>query len=188
VRATDLVWTPGLARWTAAEMLPQLMGAAGVGVARPTAAPSIEYAGFWRRFLAYLIDSMVLGVLCAIAVLLVEGIMGGFHSSLTPEQLVKQPTFLTEWSAGLAMLLVNWLYYAMMESSSHQGTLGKLAIGIYVTNDEGSAVSFFAASVRFWSKFVSGFIVGIGFLMAGFTERKQALHDRVAGTLVLRKR
>jgi uncharacterized RDD family membrane protein YckC len=131
---------------------------------------------------------MVLGVLCAITVLVVEGVMGGFHSSLTPEQLVKQPTFLTEWSVAVAMLLVNWLYYAMMESSSYQGTLGKLAIGIYVTNDEGSAVSFFVASVRFWSKFVSGAILGIGFLMAGITERKQALHDRVAGTVVLRKR
>jgi uncharacterized RDD family membrane protein YckC len=75
-----------------------------------------------------------------------------------------------------------------MESSSYQGTLGKMALGLTVTDLEGRQISFGRATGRYFSKIITGFIpLGIGYAMAGFTEKKQALHDIIAGCLVLRK-
>ncbi len=85
-------------------------------------------------------------------------------------------------------MLFVWLYYALFESSSKQATLGKMALGIVVTDIDGNRISFGRANARFWSKIISGMILGIGFLMAAFTEKKQGLHDMIAGTLVIKKR
>ena len=85
--------------------------------------------------------------------------------------------------------MVWWLYFALMESSPHQGTLGKLALGLKVTDLNGDGpISFGRATGRHFSKILSVVILGIGFIMAGFTARKQALHDLIAGCLVLRRR
>jgi uncharacterized RDD family membrane protein YckC len=83
--------------------------------------------------------------------------------------------------------MLSWIYYASLESSTWQATLGKKILGLKVTDLEGNRISFGRASGRFFGKILSGMILGIGFLMAGFTERKQALHDIVAGCLVLRQ-
>ena len=83
--------------------------------------------------------------------------------------------------------MLNWLYYAFLESSSWQGTLGKKALGLEVTDLQGRRISFARASGRFFGKFISVMILLIGFIMAGFTARKQALHDILAGCLVIRK-
>jgi uncharacterized RDD family membrane protein YckC len=75
-----------------------------------------------------------------------------------------------------------------MESSQYQGTLGKMALGLIVTDLQGRPLSFARASGRFFGKIITGMIpFGIGYIMAGFTEKKQALHDMIAGCLVLRK-
>jgi uncharacterized RDD family membrane protein YckC len=80
------------------------------------------------------------------------------------------------------------IYYAWMESSSHQGTLGKMALGLIVTDLEGRRITFARASGRYFAKIITGLIpLGIGYMMAGFTEKKQALHDMIASCLVLRK-
>jgi uncharacterized RDD family membrane protein YckC len=85
-------------------------------------------------------------------------------------------------------IVMMWLYYAWMESSRYQGTLGKMALGLIVTDLEGRPVTFARASGRYFAKIITGFIpLGIGYAMAGFTEKKQALHDIIAGCLVLRK-
>jgi uncharacterized RDD family membrane protein YckC len=83
--------------------------------------------------------------------------------------------------------VLNWLYYALLESSTWQATLGKKALGLEVTDVEGRRISFGRATGRFFAKIISALILFIGFIMAGFTERKQALHDMIAGTLVIRK-
>ena len=89
---------------------------------------------------------------------------------------------------GIAGTLATWLYYASMESSTHQATLGKMALGLYVTDLNRQRLSFGRASGRFFAKLVSGLIpFAIGYIMAGFTARKQALHDMIASCLVLRK-
>jgi len=87
----------------------------------------------------------------------------------------------------LIRTVLNWLYYALLESSAWQATLGKKALGLEVTDLEGRRISFGRATGRFFAKMISALILWIGFIMAGFTEKKQALHDMIAGTLVIRK-
>jgi uncharacterized RDD family membrane protein YckC len=89
--------------------------------------------------------------------------------------------------AILAVMIVGWLYYALMESSVNQATLGKMALGIKVTDLDGNRISFGRATGRYFGKIVSGMILYIGFIMAGFTEKKQALHDIMASCLVVNK-
>lgn len=83
--------------------------------------------------------------------------------------------------------MAGWIYYALMESSGWQATLGKKVLGLKVTDLAGNRISFARASGRFFGKILSGMLLLVGFMMAGFTERKQALHDILAGCLVLRQ-
>jgi uncharacterized RDD family membrane protein YckC len=88
----------------------------------------------------------------------------------------------------LVFLILNWLYFAGMESSERQATFGKSVMSLRVTNYEGQRISFGHATGRFFAKIVSGMVpLAIGYIMAAFTEKKQALHDLIAGTLVLKK-
>jgi uncharacterized RDD family membrane protein YckC len=84
-------------------------------------------------------------------------------------------------------IIIRWLYYALLESSPHQASLGKMALGLIVTDLEGNRIGFGRATGRFFAKFLSALTLGIGYMMAGWTERKQALHDMIAGTRVMRK-
>jgi uncharacterized RDD family membrane protein YckC len=123
------------------------------------------YAGFMRRVSAYLVDTLVmLAPLLAIRFALERG------SFWTP----------------VLQLAAWWIYKAGLESGPRQATLGKRALGIKVTRLQGERVSFARATGRFFAMMVSGFILGIGFLMAAFTRRKQALHDLMASCLVVR--
>lgn len=83
--------------------------------------------------------------------------------------------------------LASWLYFATFESSPWQATPGKKVLGLRVTDLEGGRLSFIRASGRYFGKIISSLLFGIGFVMAGFTEKKQALHDMLAGCLVLRE-
>ena len=82
---------------------------------------------------------------------------------------------------------MQWMYYSVMESSSKQATIGKLACGLVVTNKNGNRTHFGQASARYWGMIASFLTLGIGFLMCTWTKRRQCLHDMVAGCLVLRK-
>jgi uncharacterized RDD family membrane protein YckC len=82
-------------------------------------------------------------------------------------------------------IVVNWLYEALMTSSSKQATVGKMVFGLVVTDTQGARLSFLHATGRHFAKFLSTLTLLIGYVMAAFTERKQALHDFVAGTYVL---
>jgi len=97
------------------------------------------------------------------------------------------PMFVLLYSAMFFFVILQWLYFASMESSERQATFGKSALGLRVANSEGQRLSFAHATGRFFAKIVSGLVpFGIGYIMAGFTAKKQALHDFIAGTLVLR--
>jgi uncharacterized RDD family membrane protein YckC len=90
---------------------------------------------------------------------------------------------------GVTFILLvfgSWLYEAFMESSSYQATLGKMIFGMKVTDLNGNRISFERATGRHFAKWLSGMILCIGYIMVGFTERKQGLHDLLAGTLVRR--
>lgn len=153
----------------------------------PTAA--IGYAGFWLRFVALIIDGLIIDVVLGIPFFMFlggAGILRAIMAGNPPEDLVGQFIGVVLLFALAASAAV-WLYYALFESSSWQATPGKRALGLYVTDLAGQRVSFARASGRFFAKIISRLTLMIGFLMAGFTERKQALHDMIAGTLVLRK-
>jgi uncharacterized RDD family membrane protein YckC/type II secretory pathway pseudopilin PulG len=122
------------------------------------------YAGFWRRWAAAVIDG-ILYYIVAIAIALALGDGLG--------------------STALAIAAA-WLYHALMQSSSRQATLGKMALGIKVTSVDGERISFLRATGRYFSTLRSSLLLMIGYLMAAFTQRKQALHDLIAGTLVVR--
>lgn len=128
------------------------------------------YAGFWRRFSAYWLDAVLVNVV---------------SFAITFSLVTMQPGF--DLAATLLGIVLSWLYYALMHSSRPQATLGKMAFGIKVTDLEGERISFLRATGRHFAAWVSAILLLIGFLMAAFTERKQALHDQMAGTLVVRK-
>jgi uncharacterized RDD family membrane protein YckC len=88
-------------------------------------------------------------------------------------------------TASLFGGIAGWLYFSLMESSKRQATLGKLALGIQVTDMDGKRVSFGKATGRHFGKFISALILFFGFFMAGWTEKKQGLHDMMAGCLVV---
>jgi uncharacterized RDD family membrane protein YckC len=94
-----------------------------------------------------------------------------------------------EVAKGLLIgLLIGWLYAATFESSAWQATIGKRAMDIYVMDLQGRRISFVQASGRFFGKVISAIILGVGFIMIAFTERKQGLHDMLAGCLVVRRK
>jgi len=143
------------------------------------------YAGFWRRLIAVLIDTIILAIGGAI----MGGIIGGTFGFIlgavgTEASTIQAIAMVTGYLVGIVL---NWLYFTLLESSSKQATLGKMAIGIIVTDLNGSRISFGRANGRYWGKIVSAIILLIGFIMAGFTQEKQALHDIMAKTLVVEK-
>jgi uncharacterized RDD family membrane protein YckC len=164
-----------------------------VALASPLPAP---YAGFWLRLVAYLIDSAIVTVAFGAIIAMVMATVGlRFFRGFTP-QLYERPVNPLFPAALLGTILVllpitiavTWIYFAALESSAHQATLGKMALGLLVTDQQGQRVSFGRASGRFFAKIITGLIpFFIGYIMAGFTEKKQALHDMIAGCLVLKK-
>lgn len=134
-----------------------------------------EYAGFWKRAAAYIIDTALtmfvgyaVGWVSGIAYL---GITGSGHG--------------LRYIGFIAGVVVCWLYWAVMESSPKQATLGKLALGIKVTTGAGNRPSFARASGRFFAKYLSGLILLVGFIMVAFTAKKQGLHDIMADCIVV---
>jgi uncharacterized RDD family membrane protein YckC len=130
---------------------------------------STAYAGFWRRVAAYLIDYIILGIVLVPLSL-------AFRS---PEQ---QATV-----SYLLSIAIAWLYFAFMESSARQATVGKMALGIVVTDMDGNRIGFGRATGRFFAKYLSALILAIGFIMVAFTQKKQGLHDLIVNTLVVKK-
>ncbi len=153
--------------------------------------PSIRYAGFWKRTGAAVIDALAIGVPANVIVAIAGG--SGFSSSTGVDQQTGQTVTHFHFDPPrvilftLLSMLANWIYFATMESSRRQATLGKMAIGIVVTDDQGGRISFARATARHVAKLLSALILDIGFMMAGWTRRKQALHDMVANTLVIVK-
>ena len=146
--------------------------------------PATRYGGFWIRLVAAIIDGILVNVVIwpiAMVTAVLVGVAGG---------AVRMPGAGVNMVNGIVWIglstCANWLYEAAMESSSKQATVGKMVLGLKVTDLEGRRISFLRATARHFAKIVSGMILLIGFIMAGFTERKQALHDMIAGTLVVR--
>jgi uncharacterized RDD family membrane protein YckC len=148
-------------------------------------APPVEYAGFWRRFWAGTIDV----ALEAIAAFLVTYYVVDFVLAWGGGVLGYE-RWVSKVAAGMAYILVlsigAWLYSAFAESSQRRATIGKRIMGLQLTTADGGKVSFGTATVRHFMKFLSLFTAGVGFMMAGWTKRHQALHDIPCDCIVIR--
>ncbi len=153
------------------------------------------YVGFWRRVVAFVIDGFLMVPVIGAALGLLHGLIGEavpmFGQTQQAVHPGGEPTPALGWTTTAfadALALVGFgLYFALMESSARQATLGKMAVGGVVTDQTGRRLSFAHATGRYCAKIVSGTIFMLGFLMVAFSERKQGLHDHLAGTLVVDK-
>lgn len=150
-----------------------------------TGQQEFYYAGFWLRFVAFVIDSLVL----AAGGFVVGAIVGFVTGAVLGAAGTDMPTIRSVCGAFgyIIGIILNWLYFTLFECSSRQATLGKMALGIIVTDMDGNRISFGRANGRYWGKIISALLLFIGYIMAGFTRKKQALHDMMAGCLVVKK-
>lgn len=145
--------------------------------ANPEVVPA-EYASFVQRFIAAFVD----GLIIAFASVVTIGFLSLFGLASFDNEDVSSVI-----ASNFESILIGWLYEAVMTSSHRQGTFGKMALGIKVTDMNGNRISFGRASVRHFAKYLSSVICLIGYILALFTERKQSLHDLIASTVVLKK-
>ena len=150
----------------------------------------LPYASFLSRLLAFIIDYLFITLILSI---LISIFMPAGFAIEGPEVVEYNEEYvrdLTE-AAGPFMIVFYiawWLYNAILHASRWQATLGKRAVGIIVTDLEGNRISFGKATIRFAGKLISTFIFFLGYLTAAFTSRRQALHDMIGGTVVLKYR
>ncbi len=134
----------------------------------------VNYAGFWIRVLAYLIDTIILAVVQFVLAL-------AFGVSLFDLDASQ-----SYGVADVLMLVITFAYFIGFEGSAMQATPGKKALGLIVTDLQGGRISYGRATGRYFGKILSGLILLIGFIMVAFTERNQGLHDMLASTLVVK--
>lgn len=201
IRLDSLVWHSGLPQWQALSDFSEALGLQAAAPASPYMPPTSEvvgenpivqggevvYAGFWKRVAAYTIDSIVVGMVGGIIGGVMGGVLGvmllgaGGTSANTSGMLIIQGL------ANLAGIALGVAYFGWMHSSSAMATLGKMAIGIKVVREDGTRISFLRGMGRYFALIVSSIPLGLGFVMAGFTERKRALHDMMCDTVVVDK-
>jgi uncharacterized RDD family membrane protein YckC len=137
----------------------------------------MNFAGFWIRVLAYIIDIIPLAII---------GVLLAFASG---DPLIDtDPNAPVYGISDLLGLVIGIAYFVGFESSSYQATPGKMALGLIVTDSDGRRISPMRAVGRYFAKILSGLILMIGFIMVAFTDRKQGLHDMIASTLVVKGR
>ncbi|HET8963402.1 MAG TPA: RDD family protein [Chitinophagales bacterium] len=126
------------------------------------------YAGFLSRFIAYIIDMLIIGIARSILALIF-----GFS--------------LFHYSMGIIWFgsIFGLLYFIAMESSKYQATVGKLLMRIKVVSQQGGRITLSESIIRNVSKILSALFLFIGFLMVLLDDQKRALHDRIAGTFVI---
>ena len=209
VRTQDLVWHEGLSDWKEAGSVAEIFPAAEpidlanapdpqtstagatapplqLGYYVPASALSPNYAGFWWRVLAAILDGVLMAIVLLPISVALDFIFGlgqyGSSRTATPQIAIV--------AVGINIVIqygTHIAYYGLMESSRHQATLGKLACGLYVTDIVGARVSLGKAMCRYLASLLSGIILCVGYLMGAFTQKKQCLHDILCGTLVIKR-
>lgn len=164
-----------------------------------TTAPlnvATNYAGFGSRLVAWIIDVIIIAALQSFVVMPVMAMLGlGIASQIensgefSDAEAIGMVGAIIAAASSLFIITfaISILYFAILESSKSQGSVGKMALGIKVVDMDGQQVSFGKALLRSIGKIISGMIMYIGYLMAAFTDKKQGLHDMIAGTLVVKK-
>ena len=139
----------------------------------------VEYGGFWRRLGAYIIDTILVSI---VSVVLVFAYAFVHAMAAEGEEVSEEVVGVV---AQLIFFLVGWLYWAIMESSPEQATLGKMAVGLKVIDMEGRRIGFWRATGRYFGKIISSLFLYAGFIMVAFTAKKQGMHDIMASCVVI---
>ncbi len=154
---------------------------------------NVHYAGFWIRFVGYMIDTIILMIVVSIISMIMGVITGlsvvgvGMTMGADLENLKVISAVLGGLLGGIFGLIASWLYFALQYSSRFQATVGMRCVGIQVVDYDYQRLSFGRATGRFFAKYLSGIILMIGYIMIAFTEKKQGLHDFIASTYVVYK-
>ncbi len=158
----------------------------------------MNYAGFWRRLGAGLIDNVILHIMTGVVlsffgISLIDTIDSNFLVSGNSISINGVHGSAFDFASAFFIqktLFVDfvflWLYYAFFQSSKYQATPGMMVLSMRIVNYAGGSISFWRASGRVLATYLSWMIAGIGFLMIAFTPRKQGLHDYIARTLVIK--
>lgn len=194
---STLVWREGLPQW---QPLAGLLGELGLREApspysppsanvdvelRPVAGGAVVYAGFWKRVAAYCIDATLSGLVSAV----IGGVIGGVMGALLMGggNVDSGAMMAIQLFGNVVGLVIGLAYFAGFHASSSMATLGKMAVGIKVVRSDGERIGFLRGMGRYFALFVSSITLGIGFIMAGFTDRKRSLHDMMCDTVVVDK-
>ncbi len=137
---------------------------------------STKYGGFWIRVAACVIDFIVL---------LIPNLLITFLLKATSSSENELDIFVLNALDIIFSSILGWVYYAALHSSTWQATVGKKAVGLKVVDENGNRISFGRATGRHFASYISALILCIGYMMVGWTSRKQGLHDLIAGTLVV---
>jgi uncharacterized RDD family membrane protein YckC len=162
-----------------------------------------KYAGFWIRFVAYVLDSFIIGIPATILIFVVlfysVGSTVGFEALSDPvfldstyveAEITDQEalSFLVAYLLSIVVsLILTVIYFAGMHASKWQATIGKKALGLLVTDLKGNRITFWRGLGRYFAMIFLSSIFMIGYIITAFTDKKQSLHDLIAGTLVHRK-
>ena len=154
-------------------------------------APPSIYGGFWIRLLAHLMDHIILGAIAAplFFIMVFPAAIRVAHEAERNQEPSPEMIFaiLSSVFGYIALAFVGqWLYEALLTSSSWQGTIGKRVLRLKVVDEAGNRIGFGRATGRFFAKILSSMFFCIGFIMVGFTERKRGLHDMLAATVVMK--
>lgn len=146
-----------------------------------------EYAGFWIRCLALFLDSLILMAFSCFNGTVVAAVLFGVYATSGKNlAAMKTSAIFLQVANGLLGLIEGWLYHAFLESSEWQATLGKKWCGLRVCDFQGERLTLLKASIRYVGRFISAGACWVGYFMAAFTQKKQALHDIIAGTVVVK--
>jgi len=156
-----------------------------------SAVPISRYGGFWIRLLAHLIDHVILGAIAAplFFILILPAILRVINEAERNRE--PSPELIVAIVSSVLVYIIlafvgQWLYEALLTSSSWQGTVGKRVLQLKVTDELGNRIGFGRATGRFFAKILSSMFCCVGFIMVGLTDRKRGLHDMLAGTVVMR--
>lgn len=203
IQADSLIWTEGMPEWQPlATAAPHLAPGSGVPMAdkattiqqmregvSPAATGSTEYAGFWIRFGAWMIDYIILTIISTILIV-IGGVTAGVSGMV--EQLEQSgepdPAVIAGVLIFYAAIFVIVFGYKIVMVGKWGATVGKMAVGLKVITADGGKVSYMRATGRAFAEILSGMILYIGYIIAGFDDEKRSLHDHICGTRVVFKR
>ena len=178
----SVLWRPAVGRRSQGSSV--ICAAQAVGYSESTELNDPEYAGFWLRVWAGALDLVLEAGGALVLTFAIDFVLRRFG------RLLGISPFVSKVATGMAFILIlavgSWLYSAFMESSPWRATVGKRILGLQVVTADGDRIGFGQATVRHFMKFLSLFFLMIGFMMAGWTKRRQALHDIPSDCLVIR--